>query len=347
MSIILTTGRSGSTAVSQALALAPGCLSLSEALLSLEVLFLDPRTTLTGPDFARLLAEPTRTGVVMARHGLRTPEFWSGNLHRQRVPPLLVATLGQAGFPDPDATHLASIDWARAQGAAPVGAHVRSLFTWLCRRRGRSSWVERSGGSLFYAPETETLLPYEPVVVLLRDPLRTVQSMGNHLGFRFVAMRRELHRQLGYDPYQCDAPDDPPTGGLRAPYERLLPRTFDPQALQALDIPPEWFAMYWTRSVRRALPAVERGTSTIFWAEALAARPQAMLEQLTDALGLDDADGAWRATAAEVLTTAATSQAPPAIGDSPRLARLVRSALEAAVDLTGPDQRSQLPVVRA
>jgi hypothetical protein len=263
------------------------------------------------------------------------------------VPPLLVATLGEAGLPDPDATHLASVDWARAQRTAPVGEHVRSLFTWLCRRSGRSSWVERSGGSLFYAPEIETLVPHEPVVVLLRDPLRTVQSMSNHLGFRFVAVRRELLRQLGYDPYERGAPEDPAIEGLRAPYDRLLPRTFDPQALQALDIPPEWFAMYWAKSVRRALTAVERGTSTIFWAEALAARPHAMLEQLTDVLGLDDGDGAWRATAAEALTTAATNQAPRAIGNSSRVARLVRSALEAAVDLTGSDQRSQLPVVGA
>jgi hypothetical protein len=346
MGIILTTGRSGSTAVSQVLQLAPHCLSLSEALMSLEApQITDPRATLSGPSFAEILAEPTRMNLVLARHGLRTPEFWPGNRGRHRIPPLLVTTLGESGLPDPDAVQEACVDWARSQPPAPIGRHLEALFSWLTCAAGRSLWIERSGGSLFYGPEITSMFPEQPTVLLLRDPVRTVQSMHGHLGFRMAAIRWELRRQLAYDPYGRDASEHPPASGLATPYDRLLPESFDPRALATVDLPLEWFALYWARSVRRGLGVVEQGAGRVFWVEDLTARPDAGLAALAEALDIDDGDGRWRAQSAAWLGDAALDQAPPTGCDNPRIARLVRSALAAALELTEPDRRPRFEVV--
>lgn len=344
MGIILTTGRSGSTVVSWVLRQLPGCLSLPEALVNIEAFLRDPGVT-SGAELARLLAEPTRTSTVFVRHGLRTPELWPGNLGRATVPPLLMTTLGEAGLADPDAVQRALVAWALDRPPAPLGGHVAAIFSWLCRHSGRSSWVERSGGSLFYAPEVEAMFPDERLVVLLRDPLRTVESMSRHLGFRLVAVRWELRRLLGFDPYLSDAPLHPPAGSLRPPYDSLLPDTFDPSTFASLAIPLEWFALYWSRSVRRALASVESGRSTIFWAEELAARPRTGLDQLVNRLGLPAGDRAWHEVAAASLSRAATGQSP--VGRAPRLGRLVRTAFVSAMDLTDPDLRPRHMVVPA
>lgn len=347
MSIVLTTGRSGSTALSRILGRLPACLSLSEALLGLEAFSMKPDGVLSGPAFAQLLAEPTRTGWVLARHDLRVPELWSGNIGRSRIPPLLLSTLGTCGVPDPDAAQEACVEWASRRQAAPVGQHLRDLFSWLSAYAGCSTWIERSGGSLFYAPEVLDMFTDEPVAVLLREPIATVQSMSRHTGFRLIAVRGELRRQLGYDPYARDAPKGADVGSAQPPYDRLLPHRFDPEAFRTVDLPVEWFAMYWIRSVRRALVALE-GRAKVFWIEQLsAAPPESGLSPFLQTLSIGALDRAWLATASNALRMTALRKRSPAGRDTARIGRLVRSTLAMALEMTEPEHRPNLEPVWA
>lgn len=342
MSLLLTTGRSGSTALSSILGRLPGCLSLSEALLGLEAFLLKPDSALSGAAFAQLLAEPTRTGTVLARHNLRAPELWSGNTGRSQIPPLLLSALGTCGLPDPDAAQEACVEWARRRPAAPIGQHIRDLFSWLCTYGGWTTWIERSGGSLFYAPEALDMFPDEPVAVLLRDPIATVQSMSRHVGFRLIAIRGELRRQLGYDPYARDAPEGAGAGSLQPPFDRLLPHLFDPNVFRTVDLPVEWFAMYWIQSVRRGLAAVE-GRANLFWIEQLSSAPyDSGISPLLQSLGIGLPDRAWLATASGTLRMTALRRGSPTDRDAARIGRLVRSTLAMALEMTEPEHRPSL-----
>ena len=75
--------------------------------------------------------------------------------------------------------------------------HLRDLFGWLCERFDRDVWVERSGGSLVFAPRLLSEFPEARVVHVYRDGRETALSMSRHYPFRlYLATMRKLRPRV-------------------------------------------------------------------------------------------------------------------------------------------------------
>jgi sulfotransferase family protein len=184
---IVTTGRSGSTLMSQLLREHPAVLSLSEffAMLHAPSLRAFPSQPLTGDEFWALLSTPRQEIVSIVRQcaGPMDPEA----LQRQLgTPPLLMMALPLLTN-DPVAVHEEVGSYVRGLPRADSGSQYSRLFDWLCQRFNRQVWVERSGGSTGFLPELLKRWPEGRYLHLVRDGRSVTLSMAPRRGFRLAA----------------------------------------------------------------------------------------------------------------------------------------------------------------
>lgn len=201
---VFSTGRCGSTVLSQMLNKHPDILSVSEffSVLGLRAF---PGKRVTGEWMWRLYSEPAGRTTITAREypgGLLYPfEDPEARFDIATLPPIMAVTL----------PHLTNryeelydeIErFVRAQPKALPGVHFRALFDWLCARLGKKIWIERSGGSLFMASRLLRHFPDARVVHLFRDGRETTLSMNKHPPTRLglAVMRRAKRR--GIDLYR-------------------------------------------------------------------------------------------------------------------------------------------------
>jgi hypothetical protein len=197
--LILSTGRCGSTMVSEILNTHPAILSLSEffsALGNKGLLFSRP----DGECMWKLYSRQSETTNACLRDGVVVDEILypfaapGSRFSPGSVPPILAVTLPHL-TPDFETLYYQLEPAIRDRPAMLLADHYRFLFEHLGRRFGKTVWVERSGGSLMTAAVLLRLFPEARVIHVCRDGRDTAISMSVHHPFRvLVAMLKKLRR---------------------------------------------------------------------------------------------------------------------------------------------------------
>lgn len=256
---VVSTGRCGSTLVSNMLREHPTVLSLSELFVHLLPDGFPPGE-ISGAEFWALLSTPKRRWTFLFQQGLEVTEtlYRPGGGARftakTGVPPILMVTL-----PHLTEKHEQLYDelaeWIPGGPRQSARAHYDTLFAWLCERFGKRRWIERSGSSSGWIHETLAAYPEARFVHLFRDGRDTALSMSRHAGFKFALVTRRLAGRLGADPYNDgEKPAVKPPRAL-VPY---LPDTFDRRRFVDLDVPPEEYGRSWSRTVVQSLDQLDR-----------------------------------------------------------------------------------------
>lgn len=304
---VVSSGRCGSTLVSNMLRLHPDILSLSEFLIMLMPgAFLGGRSPITGAQFWSLLSTPRKRMTIMQRHDIVFDEvlYRPGPGRRftleTGVPPILLTALPHLSD-EPEALYDEIHDFSMAQGTYGVGRHYIRLFDWLTERLGRKIWVERSGSSLVQLEEYMSNFPGARFVHLYRDGRECAISMGRHSAFRLSMITGELQKAIGIDPFNTD---EPPHSQAPPELEKFMPDTFDQDAFWKYDVPLEKLGAGWSAQECRALELMAQlpGDRILqLRYENLVADPRAELTRMMRFFGLPDPDADYLARAAAIV----------------------------------------------
>ena len=201
---ILSTGRCGSTMVSNILNRHPQVLSLSEFISYIGVRSLSRRRPAGDWMWDRYSRQQHRTRLMLRgryEELLYPLDDPNARYSQHDVPPILCATL-----PHLTERYEALYDElepvVRAQPKQSPADHFRQLFAWLCERFGCRTWAERSGGSLLFASRLLLEFPEARVIHVYRDGRETAISMSRHYLFRLIAANMLALRSYGFSAMQ-------------------------------------------------------------------------------------------------------------------------------------------------
>jgi hypothetical protein len=294
---IVSTGRCGSTMLSELLALHPAVLSISELFNALAPFAFNKRSA-NGATFWHVLSAPRRRHTVwleLMRAGLVIDEFRypgkaAGRFAKTGIPPLLAMTLPPL-TDDPDGLHEELRAFVEALPEDLLSAHYLRVFEWLKARLGRRFHCERSGASLGYVHALMHVFPTARFVHVFRDGREASRSASRFLPMRLGALGRIFREAIGKNPF--DEPFSPDPARVPEALRGLLPRGFDVEAFKSLDIPIERFGKGWSEMVTKGTAALEKlppeRLLNVSYESVLAA-PEAELRRLVRFMdpGLDD-----------------------------------------------------------
>jgi hypothetical protein len=240
--VIISTGRCGSTLMSDLIAEDRETLSVYESLQPiLPALRFMPLTQVNGAEYWALLSEVQPPGSPLLRAGVFPPEFsypgsgrWPAD-NAAMMPPILQACLPRISA-DPDQLFDMLAVKVPMFPAQPLGMHHRMLLDLLAAMHRRRRWVERTGGSAVAAYSWLAACPDAKVIYLTRNVDDTTRSMSRHPAYQFQAIRAEFSRRYGGDPYTKEVASAVP-GAAELPEEmrRLLPSQLTARTFQELD----------------------------------------------------------------------------------------------------------------
>jgi hypothetical protein len=294
---VVSTGRCGSTMLSNMLRLNSGILSLSE-FFSLLMPDPFPPGELDAAAYWRLLSEPWTLFRLAYRLGVRVPEFLYLPAQGSRfsaatgIPPILVTALPHLSD-DPEGLYDEVQAFVASLTPASAPAQHRRLFGWLCDRVGARAWVERSGGSLLYMSQLADAFRDARFVHLYRDGRECAYSYSRHPLFRLGAVETMLHSRLGISLYLGD---DKPPEQVPPDLRPFMPETFDHEAFERLDVPVAYAGQFWSDMIMPALDVLaslppERVLQLSY--EDLIAEPRQVLIRLARFAGLPQPDAGW------------------------------------------------------
>ncbi|MFC5070651.1 hypothetical protein [Kitasatospora cinereorecta] len=248
LTVVLGTGRCGSTMLSDLVNQHPGALSLSEFFACLDP-GVFPEGTLDGPAFWKLLGTPRLKPNVLMSRGVTVPEYrypiGSGRYAAGEVPAISLMTLPPL-TDDPDGLYDRIRDEVTGWPPAPVSGQYLRLFSWWASSCGREVVVERSGASLRFLPELLTHFPAARFVHVHRDGPDSAVSMSRHPLFRLGVLIGDMRAELGVDPYR--SPDPRHAELLPERLRPFAPDSLDAAALADTDIPLVRFGDMWSRA---------------------------------------------------------------------------------------------------
>jgi putative sulfotransferase len=302
---IVSTGRSGSTMLSNLLSLHPDILSLSELFNALHPLGFQ-QGSVDGSRFWTMLSEPRPRHTAWLRlmeRGLVIDEFRypmpaALRFRETGIPPLLAMTLPLLSE-DPDGLHDELRVFVQSLPAGHVPQHYLQVFEWLCVRLGRRFWCERSGASLGLVQALSHFFPDAKFIHVFRDGREFAVSAHRFALTRMGMISAMFKRRFGSAPYLTpayEAPEDLPPA-----WRGLLPESFDVQVFQNFALPIEPIGTAWSEMVAiglgmlKKLPA-ERILHVRY--ESMLDAPHVELQRIVRFMdpGLDDP--AWLAQAA-------------------------------------------------
>lgn len=259
---IVSTGRSGSTMLSELLSLHPDVLSLSELFNALHPLGFrqDP---IDGPDFWKVLSEPRPRHTAWLRlmeRGLHIDEFRyplasALRFRETGIPPLLAMTLPPL-TDDPDALHEALGVFVRSLPEDRLHRQYLRLFEWLCARLGRRFWCERSGASLGLVHPLLHFFPTAKFVHVFRDGREFAVSARQFPPMRMGVIGNMFKHRFGSTPYLTPtyaAPDD-----LPPEWRGLLPESFDVEVFQRFELPIDQIGMAWSELITVGMQLLDK-----------------------------------------------------------------------------------------
>ena len=294
--LVLSTGRCGSTMVSDILNLHPDILSLSEVFSSLGSRALRARRldgkalwklcSRQNPGLRAALAADTIPSEVI--YPFDKP---GARYSRRNIPPILCATLPHLS-PDFEELYDDLESAVRARPKASLREQYLFLFEWLRERLGRGLWIERSGGSLLTVPRLRQLFPEARIVHVFRDGRDTALCMSQHASFRIMLATINKLERLGLRPLETETRAGPITLALAfifllsASPKKMLLREFDLAAYGDL----------WSRMVLRGRKLLSDLPEDRFLAlryEDLLKHPREKLKELINFIDSGLADAAW------------------------------------------------------
>jgi Sulfotransferase family len=294
---VVSTGRCGSTMLSNMLRLNSDVLSMSEFL---SLLMPDPLPPgeMDAAAYWRLLSEPWTFFRHAYQLDLRAPEFLyvpgpgSRFTAATGIPPILITALPHLSD-DPEALYDEVERFVAGLTPAPASVQHLRLFGWLCDRLGTRAWVERSGSSLLHMSRLADAFPDARFVHLYRDGRECAYSFSRHPLFRLGAVEMMLDSRLGVPIYLAD--DRPP---VRVPHDLrpLMPETFDREAFEHFEMPVIEAGQFWSDMIMPALDVLaslppERVLQLSY--EDLVAEPRQALIELVRFAGLPYGDACW------------------------------------------------------
>ena len=301
--LVLSTGRCGSTMVSDVLNLHPDVLSLSEVFSLLGPLALF-RKRLSGramwalcsrqnPALRVLLSADTIPSEIL--YPFADPH---ARYSPRNVPPILCTMLPHL-TPDYENLYDDLEPVVRALPRANLADQYRHLFEWLRDHFGRRVWVERSGGSLLSVPRLRRLFPEARVVHVYRDGRDTALSMSRHPAFQIMLATMDRLQRLGVKPLENTA-EAGPVGSLLA---QLFLKLVNPARMIRREFDLAAYGSLWSQMILRgqklldALPA-DRVLSLRY--EDVLQNPQEKLRELIEFIDPGLPNEAWLHEAARI-----------------------------------------------
>lgn len=194
--VIVSTGRCGSTLLSQLLREHDDVLSLSEFWpnrVNLPQLF--SSAPMSGAAYWELLSVPMAEDIYRIALGGRISQVPKRTLHERNY-------MRRIALPsvveDYDSLFREIERFVVARGVATPAAHVKAMFGFIAERLGKRVWVERTGASIEYLPMWRTLWPDMRVVHMYRDGRNVALSMSKHHAFRLMVMRAEANPESSW-----------------------------------------------------------------------------------------------------------------------------------------------------
>ena len=297
--LVLSTGRCGSTMVSEILNAHPDVLSLSEFFISLGMKALT-RKRLNGKTLWAICCRQS-PGLKAMLAGNRDRILYPFDTPQARYSPHDIPSILCVALP-----HLTS-DYeqlfeelgpvVRGRSRASLPDQYLFLFEWLCRRLGRRVWVERSGGSLLFGRRLTRLFPHARVVHIHRDGRDTALSMSRHPAFKAgPALMRRLQR-MGVDPYGGD-----PILNLN-PFTLFRFRFVNMQEMMREGAALEAYGDLWSRMIlssRSYLSSLAPGQFLALRYEDVLRNPREKLRELIAFIDPSLVDDAWLDAAARI-----------------------------------------------
>ncbi|MDX6154291.1 sulfotransferase [Marinococcus sp. PL1-022] len=341
---IISTGRSGSTAVSNCIRLHPALVSLSELILSVHYNFGISgeewkgfeKQTWTGSDFWELLAqkEPVRLAPY-EKKGLHNKEILyertENTLFNEKtgLPAIASITLPHlTNEPDKLYQELEAVVPAFPEDSLP--GQYRRLFEWMQRRFDGDTCVERSGFSTDAVEYLIDMFPKAKFVFLYRDPREIAVAFNRFQTMKMGKAILKAMEETGADP------SDPSKEAERlGSYRWLHPDYFEIEQLRQMDMPYKELGSWISKSLLHAGRVIEGlpGTQQ-HWLryEDLLETPERELERLITFINPPSASK----EANEQWIKKSVAQINPKPDTWPELPVEKRSALEEA---TGPALR--------
>jgi putative sulfotransferase len=228
--IIISTGRCGSTLLSDLIAERADTLSAQEFLMSVEP-WTGAGERPDGAAYWSRLSSPKPELATLFRIGCPPAEVcypptgrWADRL--TELPRILATTLPKISS-DPDGLFDTLAELVPRFPAQPVARHHRMFLDLLTTLTGRHRWVERSGGSSHLAGYVLRNFPDAKIVHLTRDWTATARSMSQHPSYQLLQLRMESLGRYGLDPFQVA-----PGARVPAELEPCLPARLTAQTLR-------------------------------------------------------------------------------------------------------------------
>lgn len=294
---IVSTGRCGSTMLSDIVRLHPRLLSVSEFFAALAAGDVRDRQV-SGEGAYRRLNTTRPAARAFLSSGLSVDEYTyplgpNSRYTPENVPPIMGTTLphlteDHEELWDELAPHL------RERGRDSLMRHYRFVFEWLASRFGKELWLERSGGSLLLVRALSRHFPDARFVHIFRDGRDTAISMRGHHAFRAMALAALGTRKLGLDPF--NAFNWPPTSPWVPPVARLQFRFFSAERYLKARIGLPAFGWFWSNMIERGTRYLEelppaRVLSLRF--ESMLESPREEITRFIEFVGPGFADAAW------------------------------------------------------
>jgi putative sulfotransferase len=317
--VIVGSGRCGSTMLSRLISAEEQTLSVSESMGHRLRAFLirDADQVLSGEEYWAILSRPGRAlggeGRIMHKLGWYPAQFsypdtgrYAGD--RGTIPPILVITLPQL-TDDPDALFDQLAGLVPSFPSQTALSHHKMLLNLLANLLGKLRWVERTGASSEIAEPLLRTFSDAKIVYLTRNIADTALSMSRHPSFQMTAVRDEFNARYGMDPFAPKAmargktlPDE---ADIPSDLRPLLPHRITLEALSEVgrNLPRfEILAAHMNGCAEQALADVQPANLYRVRYEDILANPVAELTRLGEYIGFEDPSG-WAASVAGQVRT--------------------------------------------
>lgn len=229
-SIIISSGRCGSTLLSDLIAEEPETFSAQEFFMAMAP-WSRSGEVISGRQYWEFVSSPKAELATLFRIGLPPKELhypatgrWADRM--AELPRILAITLSKV-TDDPDALVDQLAERVPEFPAQSVARHHQDFLDLVTRLIGRKRWVERSGGSSHLAPYLVKGFPEAKIVYLTRDWEPTARSMARHSSFQLIQLRIEFVGRCGIDPFNIE-----PGQTVPAELEPYLPDRLTAEALR-------------------------------------------------------------------------------------------------------------------